>query len=133
MWILRAQRTFAADVFIELGIVHEAGIRAAETRSEFIAADAAPGGVMICPAGRVAGVADVKEVGEVLTEPRSAVILVRNCVDAQLGYKLVHLWQSGFMRLHPFHLVFALVEDLLNRLIGSYVVKEEAGIGDKYI
>ena len=35
------------------------------------------------------------------------------------------------MCLHPFHLVFALVEDLLNCLIGSYEVREEAGIGDE--
>ena len=33
------------------------------------------------------------------------------------------------MCLHPFHLVFALVEDLLNCFISSYAVKEEAGIG----
>ena len=38
------------------------------------------------------------------------------------------------MCLHPFHLVFALVEDLLNRRHWLlYVVKEDAGIGDEYV
>jgi len=29
---------------------------------------------------------------------------------------------------HPFHLVFGLAESLLNRLIDSYVAKEEVGV-----
>ena len=81
--ILRPQRSLAADVLLEPRIVDETEVRAGEPRVEIVAADPAPGREVVRAARVHARARDVEESGERLPNPRSAVVLIGDRVDAE--------------------------------------------------
>ena len=99
MGMLGAEWTFAADVLVEPGVVHDVEIRATETAPESVAADAAPRRVMIGAARMEARTANVEKVREVVAQPRARVVLVGDGIHAQLRDQPVHrLWRAGLTK-----------------------------------
>ena len=94
--VLCAERALVvADVPVEPVIVHEAEVSAGEAGVEIVAADAAPGGVVIGAARVDARAGDVEEIGKRLADPRPAIVLIGDGVDAEFGDELCELLRAS--------------------------------------
>ena len=82
--ILGAQGTLAANVPIEPWIIDQRKIGTHEAAVEVVPRNSTPGGEVIPVPRMKARTGDIEQLGEVLTDPGPAVILVRNRVDAEL-------------------------------------------------
>jgi len=73
-----------ADVFIQPGVVHDAKIRTTKV-VQFVAADAAPGGVVVSAPLVITRTNDVVQAREVFANPGAGIVLVGNGVDPELN------------------------------------------------
>ena len=84
-----------ADVAVEPLVGDQFKIGPAEASVKLVAADGDPGRVMEASAGVDTGGDDIEEPGKFPPDPRSAVVLVRNGVDPELGDECIDLFGAA--------------------------------------